>query len=496
FEAFCQSNAAALPLLFRSCPGQAHCPPLAQEADIRTDIPQYCVYENGQVVKTVSSLKEYSSEFSDMVCFYLGCSFGFEGKLKAAGVPVRNVEQKKNVSMYRTSVSCVPVGVFRCPLVVTMRPVPAEMLDAAVEVTHLNPLAHGAPVHIGDPVFLGIQDLSRPDYGDAVEHHPGDVPVFWACGVTSSEALRRAKPALAFSHSPGFIFRLSQRPLLYSLASKMAVHKIRELEKIVNEGNTSKFIYLPYILLSGLVHCRLPPGLVTMANTLLSLGKRVTAATDRRGLSQDLIEEAVRSGRKGLVMNVIFISYSDALAATIPLVTYEDNDTDSALHFLCQDGDVNQLSYDHLVAVKHSGQAAAVIYNNVKGNQHLEGPLDQLFTAAEDIPGINTSELPPLICENIAILLTFLQNTVKFIGQFMFYLQCLLFLAAVSECGACAVSCGLFLLQNCPSHQRYLKRGLGLDRQRPGGDSEQDEWTALTGQGKGGKIHGLINSNG
>ncbi|XP_072314257.1 putative hydro-lyase BLi00500/BL02808 isoform X2 [Eucyclogobius newberryi] len=275
FEVFCQRNKAPLPLIYRSRPGETDCPPVAKDADIRTDISQYCVYENGKVSKTVSNLKDYTSPLKDMVCFYLGCSFGFEGKLKEAGVPVRNVEQQKNISMYKTSVPCVPTGVFHCPLVVTMRPVPAEMLDTVVEVTHLNPLAHGAPVHIGDPALFGIQDVSRPDYGDAVDQQPGDVPVFWACGVTSLEAVLTAKPALAFSHSPGCMFltdlpdsssaldlsrhsldlsrhsldprltplsfKLSHKPLLYSLASKRAVHKIRQVETIIDEKKRPDF---------------------------------------------------------------------------------------------------------------------------------------------------------------------------------------------------------------------------------------------------------------
>ncbi|TNM95940.1 hypothetical protein fugu_017023, partial [Takifugu bimaculatus] len=272
FEEFCQKNPVPLPLLYRSKSGQSSCPPLAKCVDIRTDISQYNVYENGKLVKTISNLQSYSSDirsqteqnyWSSMVSFYLGCSFGFEGSLKEAGIPVRNVEQGTNVSMYKTSLFCVGAGVFRCPLVVTMRPIPSALLDAAVNVTHLNPLAHGAPVHIGDPAFLGIQDLSKPDYGECVDLQTGDVTVFWACGVTAIEAILSSKPSLAFSHSPGCMFLsdiqepsinppsestnlttsefiprcflISHNPLLYSLASQRAVNKIRKMEKIIGE---------------------------------------------------------------------------------------------------------------------------------------------------------------------------------------------------------------------------------------------------------------------
>lgn len=521
FEAFCKNNTAPLPLLYVSKSGETSCAPLAKNADIRTDISQYHVYKHGRMLKTVSSLKEYSSPLKDMVCFYLGCSFGFEGKLKEAGVPVRNVEQKKNVSMYRTSVPCVPAGVFRCPLVVTMRPVPAAMLDTAVEVTHLNPLAHGAPVHIGDPALLGIQDLSRPEYGDAVEPQPGDVPVFWACGITSLEAVQSTKPALAFSHSPGCMFltdlpdsssspvglshqsldplmtplsfRLSQHPQHYSLASKRAVHKIRQLEKIIGEDpgdrGISAIILQDELLLSclALSHASSvaittgfpthymhnppdetdgPPGAVAMANMLLSLGKQVTMVTDRRGLqlNQDLINEAVRSG---------------VLAAPVPLVTFEGSGPDSALRFLCHNGDVSKPRYDHLVAIERSGRASDGNYYNMRGInvKHLLDPIDDLFIAAKEIPGISTTgigdggnELGMGKLKEKVISLMPKGEQIACDVPADYAITC-----GVSNWGGYAVACGLFLLQNCPSHQRYLKKGLGLNQTTS--PEETQRWT-------------------
>ncbi|XP_072314253.1 D-glutamate cyclase, mitochondrial [Eucyclogobius newberryi] len=505
FEEFCQSNIAPLPLFHVSKSGEASCAALAQQADVTTDISQYCVYENGKVSKTVSNLKDYTSPLKDMVCFYLGCSFGFEGKLKEAGVPVRNVEQQKNISMYKTSVPCVPAGVFHCPLVVTMRPVPAEMLDTVVEVTHLNPLAHGAPVHIGDPAPLGIQDLSKPDYGDAVDHQPGDVPVFWACGVTSMEAVLSAKPALAFSHSPGCMFltdlpdsssaldlsrhsldprltplsfKLSHKPLLYSLASKRAVHKIRQLETIIaedpGERGIGAIVLQDELLLSclALSHASSvlittgfpthymhnppdetdgPPGAVAMANMLLSLGKQVTMATDRRGLqlNQDIISEAVSSG---------------VLAAPVPLVTFEDNGPDSALQFLCHHGDVNKPRYDHLVAIERSGRAADGNYYNMRGIniKHLVDPIDDLFVAAKEIPGILTTGIGDGGNE---LGMGKLKEKVKRLMPRGDLIACdvaadFAVTCGVSNWGGYAVACGLFLLQTCSSHQRYLKKGL------------------------------------
>ncbi|KAM3594073.1 uncharacterized protein V6R79_001797 [Siganus canaliculatus] len=537
FEAFCHRNAAPLPLLYRSQSGETSCPPLSKNADIRTDISQYCVYEGGRLVKTVSSLQSYSTQsgtasdaaqgsWSDMVCFYLGCSFGFEGTLKKAGIPVRNVEQGANVSMYRTAVPCSPAGVFSCPLVVTMRPVPAGMLDAAVEVTHLNPLAHGAPVHIGDPAFLGIKDLSKPDYGDRVQLQSSDVPVFWACGVTAIEAIRYSKPPLAFSHSPGCMFLtdipdsstsvpprpdishpatmdlnpeltplcilVSHNPLLYSLASKRVVDKIRRLETIIGEDPGERGIKALFVqdeLLHSclaLSHARSvaittgfpalydysppdetdgPPGAIAMATMLLSLGKQVTIVTDKRALDmyKDIIDEAVRKG---------------VLKTAVPLVTFENSGPDSALHFLCQDGDPSKPRYDHLVAIERSGRAADGNYYNMRAVnvKAMVDPIDDLFVAAKDILTITTTGIGDGGNE---LGMGKVKEKVKALMNKGSLIACdvaadYAITAGVSNWGGYAVACGLYLLHTCPSHQRYLKKGLGL--QTTPQDQLQD-WT-------------------
>lgn len=535
FEAFCRRNPAPLPLLYRSQSGETSCPPLAKHADIRTDISQYCVYEEGRLVETVSSLQSYSGKpsaaaapWSDMVCFYLGCSFGFEGKLKKAGVPVRNVEQGRNISMYRTAVGCFPAGRFSCPLVVTMRPVPAALLDAAVEVTHLNPLAHGAPVHIGDPAFLGIQDLSRPDYGDQVELHPADVPVFWACGVTAIEAILSSKPPLAFSHSPGCMFltdipdspsspltppsdglepehsnhpeltplcfQVSHNPLLYSLASQAAVEKIRRLETLIGEDPGERGIRALFVQDELLRSCLAlshassvaittgfpthymhsppdetdgPPGAIAMATMLLSLGKKVTMLTDSRAVEMNraIMDEAVRNG---------------VLKAPIPLVTFEDGGPDSALHFLCHHGDASKPRYDHLVAIERSGRASDGNYYNMRGIniKHLVDPIDDLFIAAKNIPGITTTgigdggnELGMGKVKDKVINLMPKGSLIACDVPADFAIT-----AGVSNWGGYAVACGLYLLHTCSSHQRYLKKGLGLEAGTP--QDQLQDWTA------------------
>ena len=133
----------------------------------------------------------------------IGCSFTFERALIVAGIPLRHMAEGRNVAMYRTSVATVPAGPFGGPLVVSMRPVRAGDADRAAEITACFPDMHGRPIHVGDPAALGIADLSKPDYGDAVAVLPGEVPVFWACGVTSQAALEGAGLPLFLAHAPG-----------------------------------------------------------------------------------------------------------------------------------------------------------------------------------------------------------------------------------------------------------------------------------------------------
>jgi uncharacterized protein YcsI (UPF0317 family) len=108
--------------------------------------------------------------------------------------------------MYRTSVPCRPAGRFAGPLVVSMRPFPAAQAAEAARVTARFPGVHGAPVHAGDPRALGIADLGRPDWGDPVPVRAGEVPVFWACGVTPQAVVAESKPPLAITHAPGCMF--------------------------------------------------------------------------------------------------------------------------------------------------------------------------------------------------------------------------------------------------------------------------------------------------
>lgn len=205
FAEFCAANPRACPLLERLLPGDPHPRLAACGADLRSDIPRYRVFHDGvpQAAEPTSIAELWRD---DLVGFLLGCSFTFEAALARAGLPVRHVALGRNVPMYRTRRECVAAGRFAGPLVVSMRPYVPEVIPRVREVTAAYPRMHGAPLHHGDPAELGISDLSRPDFGDSVPLLPGEVPVFWACGVTPQLALAAARPPLAITHSPGCMF--------------------------------------------------------------------------------------------------------------------------------------------------------------------------------------------------------------------------------------------------------------------------------------------------
>jgi uncharacterized protein YcsI (UPF0317 family) len=203
FLLFCQRNPKPCPLIEVLEPGAVE-PRSAPGADLRTDLPRYRVYREGTLVDEPTDVTPLWR--ADLVSFLIGCSFSFEEALADAGVPLRHVECGCNVPMYRTTRPCAAAGRFSGPLVVSMRPVPAALVPRAVEVTARYERVHGAPVHVGAPDALGIRDLSRPDHGDAVEIRPGELPVFWACGVTPQEVALASRLPFCITHAPGHMF--------------------------------------------------------------------------------------------------------------------------------------------------------------------------------------------------------------------------------------------------------------------------------------------------
>jgi uncharacterized protein YcsI (UPF0317 family) len=204
FLLFCERNPGPCPLLEATGPGDFEPRESAPGADLRTDLPRYRVYRHGELEDEPTNLLHVWS--SDLVSFLLGCSFTFDDRLEKAGLPVRHREAGTNVPMYVTRVPCAPAGPFAGPLVVSMRPIPSHLVARARDITAELPLAHGAPVHAGDPSSIGISDLDRPDFGDRVAIRPGETPVFWACGVTPQAVAMQAKPELMIAHAPGHMF--------------------------------------------------------------------------------------------------------------------------------------------------------------------------------------------------------------------------------------------------------------------------------------------------
>jgi uncharacterized protein YcsI (UPF0317 family) len=205
FAEFCRQNARPCPLIAQTKPGDPNPPSAAAGADLRTDVPRYRVFLHGKLqAAEPTEIRELWRD--DFVAFLLGCSFTFESALLKAGLPVRHVEEGRNVPMYQTNLPCTPAGPFAGDMVVSMRPFASDQVSLVREITGHYPEMHGEPIHVGDPAQIGIDDLTQPDFGEAVTVREGEVPVFWACGVTPQLALLNARCRWAITHSPGCMF--------------------------------------------------------------------------------------------------------------------------------------------------------------------------------------------------------------------------------------------------------------------------------------------------
>jgi uncharacterized protein YcsI (UPF0317 family) len=204
FMLFCQRNPRPCPLLEVTEPGVYEPRRLAPGADLRYDIPKYRVYRDGELEAEVPDIAAHWRD--DLVAFLLGCSFSFENALIRAGISMRHIDCGSTVPMFITDVQTDPAVSLSGPMVVSMRPIPKEQVVRAAQVTSRFPAVHGAPFHIGDPEAIGIRDVGRPDLGEPVEIREGEVPVFWACGVTPQAVAMNSKPPLMITHSPGFMF--------------------------------------------------------------------------------------------------------------------------------------------------------------------------------------------------------------------------------------------------------------------------------------------------
>ena len=219
FLLFCQRNPKPCPILEVLDKGSPFTSNIADNADIRSDIPKYRVYESDKIIDEPTSINKYWRD--DLVSFLLGCSFTFDRALREYGVPVRHEEEGRNVPMYRTNIPCKGAGVFQGPLVVSMRPMTPNFALQATNITGRFPRAHGAPIHMGEPKQIGITDIQKPDYGENVSIHLGEIPVFWACGVTPQAVAVTSKIPFLITHNPGHMF-----------VSDWADHQLEGEEKI------------------------------------------------------------------------------------------------------------------------------------------------------------------------------------------------------------------------------------------------------------------------
>ena len=215
FLQFCRLNPKPCPLIGTSAPGDPRVCELGADLDIRTDLPRYRVWRNGELVAEPEDINAFWRD--DLVSFVIGCSFSFEEALMGDGIEMRHIALARTVPMYRTSIATHVAGPFHGPMVVSMRPLKPADVIRAVQITTRFPAVHGAPVHIGKPELIGIKDVAKPDYGDAVSIQSDEVPVFWACGVTPQSVILQSRPDFAITHAPGYMLVTDVRNSEFSI---------------------------------------------------------------------------------------------------------------------------------------------------------------------------------------------------------------------------------------------------------------------------------------
>jgi uncharacterized protein YcsI (UPF0317 family) len=215
FLLFAARNPKPCPILDVTETGDPEPKLIAPGADVRTDLPRYRVWENGELADEPTDIMPRWRD--DLTAFMIGCSFSFESALLDAGIRIRHIDEGVNVPMYITNIRCLPAGRFSGNLVTSMRPIPHDMVVRASTCTARFPAVHGAPLHIGDPSIIGIKDIDKPDFGDAVTIKQGEIPVFWACGVTPQVAVMSSKPPFAITHAPGHMFIADKKDSDYAV---------------------------------------------------------------------------------------------------------------------------------------------------------------------------------------------------------------------------------------------------------------------------------------
>lgn len=226
FLVFCRANPKSCPLISVSEPGNPLLPDLGRDIDIRTDVPQYCIFEDGQRVKVTHDIRDLWRD--DLVTFVLGCSYSFEEALVAEGIRLRHLERGTGVPVFRSNIAMKAAGPFSGEIVVSMRSFNASDSHRVAQITSRYPLLHGGPVHVGDPREIGIADLMKPDWGDPVPVMPGEIPMFWGCGVTPQLAIERARLPFCITHKASHML-ITDR-LIAELSGLDVLPPIQEIE--------------------------------------------------------------------------------------------------------------------------------------------------------------------------------------------------------------------------------------------------------------------------
>jgi len=526
FTEFCRRNPGPLPVLHQSYEsGDFNAEPLSNDfSDARTDAAGYEVYLDG-VRQEAQKYLLPPSKYEDMHVFYLGCSFGFENALTKAKIPLRNVDQQKNVSMYRTSVKMNAVGVFGGDMVVSMRYVPREMVETAAAATSPLKKSHGAPVWIGNPAALGIDQIDEPDYGERVHPNKGDVCCFWACGVSAASALQHAKLPLAAAHAPGCMF-VCDKPMKekapaslaailintdrdeYSLCESLSATKIDLVEAAAarDPGHRGiQHMIRPSTLRSaslGLSHAKNillttgfpcnpgfpyendgPCGILALASTLVRLGKSVTFMLDEQQEQHFtiLLDE---------------MAEQDLLPRPMPEIVVPK---DEGLYRVMKRLESNE--WDCLIACERTGMADDGKYHTMKGRVMPTASVDRvedIWQRALDLEiltiaiGDGGNELGMGKVHEEIITTIPEGDLIAATTSTMYLLTC-----GVSNWGCWALQFALAILQDDEIHRRYLQKGLIDEKGLTGRKlimSAGEHWRVTNAVSRQGYLDGITQS--
>ncbi|XP_072031656.1 D-glutamate cyclase, mitochondrial-like isoform X3 [Amphiura filiformis] len=469
FAEFCCANSGPLPIVFQSNVGQFSAPKIAQDSDIRSDLPRYKVYTNGIETKEVKDLLDF-------------------GK--------------------KTNIKCHAVGEFDCYQVVSMRPIPRQLVEKAFGVTHPMSDVHGAPIHIGNPGAIGISDVLKPDYGDPNQFHSDDIAVFWSCGVTGLEAVLSAKPPLAFTHCPGGMYisdmpmdlskypinitdptdlpkviSLMEEPFQASVASEATVNKIKQLEQLVfddpGKRHLEDLLVPDDLLKSALAMSHSSSVLITTGFPCVlggtnpyendGLSGAITIATILQALKIK-VTLVVEKGLYNLMKQVAQSLLAGGLTKEeLPVLQYPQPNTsacmESARDFLTHDDGITP-KYDHLVAIERTGQGSDGKHHTMHDRDvsHLVDSSDYLFEVASELPLVFTTGIGD--GGNEVGMGKVFDKIVKTVPKGA-SIACktstdYLITAGLCDWGGFALSMALYLLRVCPIHDRYQRRAVGF----------------------------------